>query len=116
MAPMHADGSGYPVFNAGVNSTTSPAHESGQGARASQTTRSSPLRPRQSAVVTFNRRHLSVYAEVTSHAGIIVCTRDDDVVALADAQFITSSRIPRHCRISCYGSIAPVHKMYADRL
>jgi len=25
--------------------------------------------------------------------------------------FITNSRIPRHCRISCYGSIAPVHKM-----
>jgi len=37
------------------------------------------------AVVTFNRRHfIRLHAEVTSHAGIIVCTRDDDVVALAD--------------------------------
>ena len=37
------------------------------------------------AVVTFNRRHfIRLHVEVSSHAGIIVCTRDDDVVALAD--------------------------------
>jgi hypothetical protein len=37
------------------------------------------------AVVTFNRRHfIRLHTEVSSHAGIIVCTRDDDVVALAD--------------------------------
>ena len=37
------------------------------------------------AVVTFNRRHfIRLHAEVASHAGIIVCTRDDDVAALAD--------------------------------
>ena len=37
------------------------------------------------AVVTFNRRHfIRLHAEALSHAGIIVCTRDDDVVALAD--------------------------------
>src|SRR5215813_10273590 len=37
------------------------------------------------AVLTFNRRHfINLHATVSSHAGIIVCTRDDDVVALAD--------------------------------
>jgi hypothetical protein len=37
------------------------------------------------AVVTFNRRHfIRLHAEVSSHAGLIVCTRDDDVLALAD--------------------------------
>ena len=37
------------------------------------------------AVVTFNRRHfIRLHAEVASHAGIIVCTRDDEVLALAD--------------------------------
>jgi uncharacterized protein DUF5615 len=37
------------------------------------------------AVVTFNRRHfIRLHSEVSSHAGIIVCTRDDDVMALAD--------------------------------
>jgi Domain of unknown function (DUF5615) len=37
------------------------------------------------AVVTFNRRHfIRLHSEVSSHAGIILCTRDDDVAALAD--------------------------------
>jgi predicted nuclease of predicted toxin-antitoxin system len=37
------------------------------------------------AVLTFNRRHfIRLHAAVSSHAGIIVCTRDDDIVALAD--------------------------------
>jgi len=37
------------------------------------------------AVLTFNRRHfIRLHSEVLSHAGIIVCTRDDDVAALAD--------------------------------
>jgi Domain of unknown function (DUF5615) len=37
------------------------------------------------AVLTFNRRHfIRLHAGVSSHAGIIVCTRDDDVVALAN--------------------------------
>lgn len=36
------------------------------------------------AVLTFNRRHfIRLHFEVPSHAGIIVCTRDDDVTALA---------------------------------
>lgn len=35
-------------------------------------------------VLTFNRRHfIRLHSEVSSHAGIIVCTRDDDVAALA---------------------------------
>jgi|SRR5919108_1962455 hypothetical protein len=34
--------------------------------------------------LTFNRRHLiRLHAEVSSHAGIIACTRDDDAAALA---------------------------------
>jgi hypothetical protein len=37
------------------------------------------------AVLTFNRRHfIRLHAEVLSHAGIIVCTRADDVAALAN--------------------------------
>jgi Domain of unknown function (DUF5615) len=37
------------------------------------------------AVVTFNRRHfVKLHAAVSSHAGIVVCTRDDDVAALAN--------------------------------
>jgi Domain of unknown function (DUF5615) len=37
------------------------------------------------AVLTFNRRHfIRMHDEVSLHAGIIVCTRDDDVVALAN--------------------------------
>jgi hypothetical protein len=37
------------------------------------------------AVLTFNRRHfIRLHDEVRSHAGIVVCTRDDDVVALAN--------------------------------
>jgi hypothetical protein len=37
------------------------------------------------AVLTFNRRHfIRPHSEGLPHAGIIVCTRDDDVVALAD--------------------------------
>ena len=36
------------------------------------------------AVLTFNRRHfIRLHTEALSHAGIIVCTRDDDVKALA---------------------------------
>ena len=37
------------------------------------------------ATVTFNRRHfIRLHTAVPSHAGIVVCTRDDDVAALAD--------------------------------
>jgi hypothetical protein len=37
------------------------------------------------AVVTFNRRpFIRLHRMVSSHAGILVCSRDDDVSALAD--------------------------------
>jgi hypothetical protein len=37
------------------------------------------------AVLTFNRRHfIRLHSRAPSHAGIIVCSRDDDVFALAD--------------------------------
>ena len=37
------------------------------------------------ALLTFNRRHfIRLHRSMPSHAGIIVCTRDDDVVALAN--------------------------------
>jgi len=36
------------------------------------------------AVLTFNRRHFKrLHALTVTHAGIIICTRDDDVAALA---------------------------------
>ncbi len=36
------------------------------------------------AVLTFNRRHfIRLHRQVQPHAGVIVCTRDDDVFALA---------------------------------
>jgi hypothetical protein len=36
------------------------------------------------ALVTFNRRHfVRLHGESPNHAGIIVCTRDDDAIALA---------------------------------
>jgi Domain of unknown function (DUF5615) len=37
------------------------------------------------AVLTFNRRHfIRLHTEGSLHAGIIVCTRDDDIGALPD--------------------------------
>lgn len=37
------------------------------------------------AVLTFNRRHfIRLHSMVSSHEGIVVCSRDDDVSALAD--------------------------------
>lgn len=39
---------------------------------------------RDRAVLTFNRRHfINLHRRVSSHHGIIVCTRDDDVIGLA---------------------------------
>jgi hypothetical protein len=36
------------------------------------------------AVLTFNRRHfIRLHRQVSSHAGIVVCSRDPDVLALA---------------------------------
>jgi predicted nuclease of predicted toxin-antitoxin system len=37
------------------------------------------------ALLTFNRRDfIRLHREVSSHAGIVVCSRDDDVFALAE--------------------------------
>ena len=53
------------------------------------------------AVLTFNRRHfIRLHTEVPLHTGIIVCTRDDDIGALAD-RIINSSRVLRHFRTGC---------------
>jgi hypothetical protein len=39
---------------------------------------------RDRAVLTFNRRHfINMHRRVSSHRGILVCTRDDDVLGLA---------------------------------
>jgi hypothetical protein len=39
---------------------------------------------RDRAVLTFNRRHfINLHRRVPSHRGIVVCTRDDDVLGLA---------------------------------
>ena len=58
------------------------------------------------AVLTFNRRHfIRLHTEVSSHAGIIVCTRDDDVSALAN-RIHQQLQSFRPFRISCYGSTA----------
>jgi len=36
------------------------------------------------SVLTFNRRHfINLHRQVSSHRGIIVCTRDNDVLSLA---------------------------------
>ena len=36
------------------------------------------------AVITFNRRHfIRLHRQVTTHCGIVICTRDPDAVALA---------------------------------
>jgi hypothetical protein len=36
------------------------------------------------AVLTFNRRHfIRLHRQVQSHRGILICTRDDDIAALA---------------------------------
>jgi hypothetical protein len=49
------------------------------------------------AVLTFNRRHfIRLHNEVSPHTGIIVCTRDDDGMALASL-IHNSSRILRYC-------------------
>jgi hypothetical protein len=37
------------------------------------------------AVLTFNRRHFKrLHQQTRPHTGIVICSRDDDIVALAD--------------------------------
>ena len=62
------------------------AHEVGQGNQGIEDAAVLAFaRAAGRAVLTFNRRHfIRLHAEVSLHAGIIVCTRDDDVVALSN--------------------------------
>ena len=62
------------------------AHEAGQAGQSIQDAEVLAFATAAGrAVLTFNRRHfIRLYSVVSSHEGIIVCTRDDDVVALAD--------------------------------
>src|SRR5438270_8349531 len=47
------------------------------------------------AVVSFNRRHFKyLHTTVAPHRGIIVCTRDDDVIALAKRIHDALARCP----------------------
>jgi Domain of unknown function (DUF5615) len=62
------------------------AHQAGQAGQGIQDTSVLAFATAAGrAVSTFNRRHfIRLHAEVLSHACIIVCTRDDDVAALAN--------------------------------
>jgi hypothetical protein len=62
------------------------AHEAGQAGQGVQDTSVLAFATAAGrAVLTLNRRHfIRLHAEVSSHAGIIVCSRDNDVVALAN--------------------------------
>ena len=62
------------------------AHEAGQAGQGIPDTEVLALATMAGrAVLTFNRRHfIRLPSEGLPHGGIIVCTRDDDVVALAD--------------------------------
>jgi sugar phosphate isomerase/epimerase len=62
------------------------AHEAGQAGQSIEDTAVLAFATAAGrAVLTFNRRHfIRLHFEVSSHPGIIVCTRDDDVEALAD--------------------------------
>jgi predicted nuclease of predicted toxin-antitoxin system len=62
------------------------AHEAGQASQGIEDTAVLAFATAAGrAVLTFNRRHfIRLDNEISSHAGIIVCTRDDDVVALAN--------------------------------
>jgi predicted nuclease of predicted toxin-antitoxin system len=50
---------------------------------------------RQRAVVTFNRRHfIRLHQQTSSHFGIVVCTRDNDVLALASRIDLAIQNLP----------------------
>src|SRR6266511_4035635 len=89
MARLYADEDfSYPVIQRlrqlGYDILT--AHEAGQAGQGIQDASVLAFATAADrAVLTFNRRHfIRMHDEVSSHAGIIVCTRDDDVVALAN--------------------------------
>jgi Domain of unknown function (DUF5615) len=63
--------------------TTHEAGQTGQGIQDTSVLAFATAAGR--AVLTFNRRQfIRLHAELSSHTGIIVCTRDDDVPALVN--------------------------------
>ena len=89
MARLYADGDfSYPVIQRlrQLGHDILTAHEA---SRASQGIEDAAVLAFATAagrtVLACNRRHfIQLHDEVSSHAGIIVCMRDDDVVALAN--------------------------------
>jgi hypothetical protein len=89
MARLYADEDfSYPVIQRlhQLGHDILTAHEAGQASRGIEDAAVLAFATTAGrAVLTFNRRHfIQLHDEVLSHAGIIVCTRDDDVVALAN--------------------------------
>jgi len=89
MARLYADEDfSYPVIQRlrQLGHDILTAHEAGQaGQGIADTAVLAVATAAGRAVVTFNRRHfIRLHAEMAAHAGIIVCTRDDDEPALAD--------------------------------
>jgi hypothetical protein len=62
------------------------AQESGQGNQGIEDAALLAFASAQGrAILTFNRRHfIRLHSEMSSHEGVVVCSRDDDVTALAD--------------------------------
>jgi hypothetical protein len=89
MAELYADEDfSYPVIQRlrQLGHDILTAHEAGQAGQSIQDASVFAFATTAGrAVLTFNRRHfIRLHAAVSSHTGIIVCTRDDDVVALAN--------------------------------
>ena len=89
MARLYADEDfSYPVIQRlrQLGHDILTAHEAGQASQGIEDTAVLAFATAAGrAMLTFNRRHfIRLHAEVPAHAGIIVCTRDDDVVALAN--------------------------------
>ena len=89
MARLYADEDfSYPVIQRlrQLGHDTLMAHEAGQASQGIEDAAVLAFATADGrAVLTFNRRHfIRLHAEVSLHGGIIVCTRDDDVGALAN--------------------------------
>jgi hypothetical protein len=89
MAKLYADEDfSYPVVEElrRLGHDVVTAHEAGQANQGVQDPLVLAFAVAQGrAVLTFNRRHFTrLHAQNRPHAGIVVCTRDDDAVALAN--------------------------------
>jgi Domain of unknown function (DUF5615) len=89
MARLYADEDfSYPVIQRlrQLGHDILTAHEAGQASQGIEDARVLAFATAAGrSVLTFNRRHfIRLHDAVASHAGIIVCTRDDDVVALTN--------------------------------